>query len=143
MRRPVLEPVRIPFRAMAAVLVPAMSRLDPVGWERAEAVVEAALAERPEGVRRQLVLFIRMVDLAPLLWWGRSFTGLDPERGERLLRSLERSPVLALRRGVWGLRTLALMGFYGRPEAGAAIGYRAHPDGWSARRGTGDRGDGA
>ena len=47
---------------------------------------------------------------------------------------VERSRVLLLRRGFWGLRTLVMLGYYGRPEAARAIGYRASPLGWEARR---------
>ena len=42
--------------------------------------------------------------------------------------------MLAVRRGFWGLRTLVFMGYYARPEAAAAIGYRADVRGWEARR---------
>ena len=41
--------------------------------------------------------------------------------------------ILALRRGVWGVRTLAFMGYYARPEAAREIGYRAAAAGWAAR----------
>jgi hypothetical protein len=42
--------------------------------------------------------------------------------------------MLLLRRGIWGLRTLAFMAYYERPEAAAEIGYRATARGWEARR---------
>jgi len=59
---------------------------------------------------------------------------LDPARRARFLDSLQTSRLLLARRGIWGLRTLVLMGYYGRPRAAAAIGYRADPRGWEARR---------
>ena len=80
------------------------------------------------------MLLIRFLDLLPAPRHGRRLRSLDAARRLRLLESLERSPLLLLRRGVWGLRTLAFMGYYARPEAAAAIGYRAEARGWEARR---------
>ena len=69
-----------------------------------------------------------------MLWSGRRFSALDVARRTRFLLALQNSPVLLLRRGIWGLRTLVFMGYYGRPEAAALIGYRADARGWEARR---------
>jgi hypothetical protein len=52
-----------------------------------------------------------------------------------LLRGLERSPLLLLRRGVWGVRTLAFMACYAQAGARRRIGYAASPSGWEARGG--------
>lgn len=130
----VLAPVRGVFRALAATFVPEASALDESGWAAAEAIVEQALAERPAAVRRQIGLLVRVLQFLPVLRWGRPFTSLDAAVRLRFLEALQRSPVLLLRRGVWGLRTLAFMGYYARPEAAGPIGYRADPRGWEARR---------
>jgi hypothetical protein len=37
-----------------------------------------------------------------------------------------------IRVGFWGLRTLALLGYYARPEAAEEIGYTADRRGWEA-----------
>ena len=42
--------------------------------------------------------------------------------------------MLLFRRGVWGLRTLVMMGWYTNPSVIAALGYRASAAGWEARR---------
>ncbi len=55
-----------------------------------------------------------------------------PSRLQRQLVILIRA--IELRRGFWGLRTLALMGYYARPAAAASVGYHADPRGWEARR---------
>ncbi len=130
----VLEPVRATFRALTGTFVPEASSLDERAWAEAEAVVERFLAARPAGVRRQLVLLIRLLDLLPVFRFGRRFTALDGARRLRFLEALQGAPVLLLRRGIWGVRTLAFMGYYAQPEAGAAIGYRADARGWEARR---------
>jgi len=130
----VLPSVRPTFRALAATFVPEAAALDEAGWTEAEAIVERFLAARPQAVRRQLALLVRLLDVLPLPRYGRRFTTLDPARRRRVLETLQDAPVLLLRRGIWGLRTLAFMGYYTRPNAQRAIGYRADPRGWEARR---------
>ncbi len=130
----VLPPVRGTFRAIAETVVPEAGRLDEAGWADLEALVEKAVRERPPAVGRQLVLLIRAIRILPLIRWGRTFDRLSPEKRTQFLASLENAPLLLLRRGFWGLRTLVYLGFYARPEGGRAIGYRADPRGWEARR---------
>lgn len=121
------------LRALTLACVPAAGRLDAAGWARAEAIVDDFLAERPAAVRRQLLLFLRVLGLLAFLRWGRSLAGLEPEQTRRLLGALERSPLLLLRRGTWGVRTLCYMGYYARPEVRRGIGYAAAARGWEAR----------
>ena len=133
-RRPVLEAVRGTFRAVAETVVPEARALPPEEWRALETIVDSALAKRPAKLRGQVRLLVRLVELAPVLRYGRGFTALDPARRTAVLRLLQDAPLLLLRRGFWGLRTLVLMGYYARPAAAAAIGYRADPRGWEARR---------
>jgi hypothetical protein len=133
--RSALEGVEPVFRAVAEAVAPDARRLDDAGWGDAAAIVGSALAGRPARTLRQLRAFLRVLDLLPLLRWGRRFRELDIDRRTRVLRALQDAPLLLLRRGVWGVRTLALMGVYARPAAAAEIGYRAHPRGWLARPG--------
>lgn len=129
-----LATVRSAFRAIAATVVPEAAALDEPAWTALEAIVTDALVARSPKTLRQLLLFIRLVEWLPLLRFGHRFTQLDPARRTRVLAGLQDAPALLLRRGCWGLRTLILMGYYGRPEAWRQIGYRAEPRGWEARR---------
>ena len=129
-----LSSVRPVLRAIGATVVPEADRLDEAEWTALERIVADALAPRPARLRRQLLLFVRLVEWLPLLRYGRRFTQLDAARRTRVLEILQDAPLLPLRRGCWGLRTLLLMGYYGRPEAVRAIGYAADPRGWEARR---------
>jgi len=110
-----------------------MAGMDERGWAEAEAIVETFLASRPDAVRRQLVLLIRLLDLLPALRWGRRFRALDAVRRTRFLAALQDAPLLPARRAIWGLRTIAFMGYYARADAASAIGYRADKRGWEAR----------
>lgn len=129
-----LASVRPILRAIGTTVVPEATHLDDAGWAALEATVAAALASRPGALQRQFLLFVRAVEWLPALRYGRRFTRLDPERRTRVLVTLQDSPLGLVRRGLWGLRTLLLMGYYGRPAAAREIGYRADPRGWDARR---------
>ena len=122
------------FRAVATCVVPEAGGLDAAQWDEMEAIVARAVAARPRALQRQLALFFTLLEWLPLLRYGRRLSRLDAGRRARVLDRLQRAPVLLLRRGFWGVRTLILMGYYGRPAAAAAIGYRADARGWEARR---------
>lgn len=130
----VLAPLEPLFRALAETVVPEAARLDEKGWRDLTALVEDALADRPPGLQRQLLMLIRLLGFLPFFRYGRTFLNLDAKRRGRFLESIQESPLLLLRRGFWGFRTLVLLGYYGRPEAAAEIGYRADPGGWEVRR---------
>jgi hypothetical protein len=129
----VLPPVRGPFRAIATTIVPEAVSLDASGWAEVERLVEKALEPRPAAIKRQIGALIRAIELLPVLRWGRPFTRLAASDRTRFLSGLQNAPVLLLRRGFWGLRTLIYLGYYARAEAAAEIGYRADPRGWAAR----------
>ena len=112
------------FRALARTIVPEAGDLDEGGWAELEQIVEHAVSTRPRRVQKQLRLLVRALDLIPLVRYGRTFRNLDRKRQTRFLESVQNAPLLLLRRGFWGLRTLVFMGYYGRAEAAKAIGYR-------------------
>lgn len=114
--------------------MPSSSELDEGGWTEVERLVARSLESRPRSLRRRLALFLRFLQWAPLFRYGRPFTAIDADDRARFLDWLERSRIDALRVGFWGIRTLALLGYYGRPSAGRAIGYLADPRGRDAPR---------
>ncbi len=97
-------------------------------------MVRNALAARPPGVRRQILLFARIIDLAARGRYLRGFAALDTSRATALLQRFAASRLLLFRRGIWGLRTLVMMGWYTDPSVIAALGYRPSAAGWEARR---------
>jgi hypothetical protein len=121
------------FRAVVAAIIPESDTLDEGTWVEVEIIVERALATRPPAVCRQLALFVVLLRMAARLRHGRGLARLSVVERFTLLETLSKSRLLLLRRGVWGIRTLALMGYYARPAAAGSIGYRASSDGWSAR----------
>jgi hypothetical protein len=125
--------VRAAFRALTVACVPAASGFDDRAWERAEAIVDGALAERPPSVRSQVRLFLGVLRVLAFLRWGRGLAALEPARVRRLLEALERSPLLLFRRGTWGVRTLCFMGVYAQAQVRRDLGYAAAPGGWEER----------
>lgn len=129
-----LAPVRRTFRAAAEAILPAATTLDEPGWASVERIVQDALAQQPRKAQRQIVMFLRVLNVYPVLRHRRRFSELPRETRERVLHDLERARHVLLRRGVWGLRTLVFMGYYTQPVHSASIGYRASPRGWKALR---------
>ncbi len=128
----VLTPVRVVFRAVVVTVVPDAKRLDEPGWLALEALVEDVLEIQPPALRGLLQLFLRAIQWLPVVRYGRTFAALGDEQRSRVLRYLQDHPVERIRCGFWGLRTLAFLGYYGRPEGAYAIGYRPDPRGWEA-----------
>jgi hypothetical protein len=126
--------LQAPFRALTITMVPDAAALDEKAWRDVDASIAHALAKRPPAVRRQLALLIRILDTLPLLRWGRRFRHLGAGRRTRFLDAMQYSPLLLLRRGVWGLRTLVFLAYYTRPDVQLKLGYQATPRGWRARR---------
>lgn len=123
------------FRAVLDAVVPEASTLSTAEWREAQAIIARAIGARPPAVRRQIGLFMLALDAAALVRYGRPLHAAATKDATHLLEALSKSKLLLLRRGVWGVRTLAFMGYYARAEAAQAIGYRARAGGWSARPG--------
>jgi hypothetical protein len=134
-----LAGARPQFRAVVTTVVPEAKSLDGPSWQELEQIVERALEERSGSVQRQVRAFLRLLNVIAFVTHARTFTQLDDARRLALLDRLGKSPLLLVRRGVWGVRTLALMGYYARPSAAVEIGYRATAAGWMARPHPGSR----
>jgi len=132
--RSVLAPVRAVFRAVVRTVVPDAKHLDEPGWLALEELVEDALEIQPPALRKQLQLFLRAIEWLPVARYGRTFSALRDEQRRRFLCYLQDHAVERIRCGFWGLRTLAFLGYYGRPEGAQAIGYAPDPRGWEAER---------
>jgi len=102
-----------------------MAGLDEAARGEALALVEHQLARRPAAMRRELALFLSAIRWAPIARYGLPFDRLTPERQDAVLGWLQDAPIAKLRSGFWGLKTLAFLGYYGRPTVDDAIGY--HP----------------
>jgi hypothetical protein len=114
---------------IGASIVPEVTGLDAEGQRRFRELVGGALAQRPRSMQRQFALFLGVLHWLPALRFGRSFDRLGARQRDAVLRWLLDAPVMRLRSGFWGLRTLVFMGVYGQPQSWPAIGYRPSFDG--------------
>ncbi len=129
-----LASVRPVFRAVVVTVVPEANHLDESSWQELETLVESTLHDRPPSMVRQLRLFLRLIQWLTVFRYGNVFTSLSAARRTQVLSYLQNCPIQLIRCGFWGLRTLAFVGFYGRPAATQAIGYRPDLHGWEAIR---------
>jgi hypothetical protein len=127
-----LNPDPAIFRAVVSTIVPEATALDEPGWHDLHQVIEALLRDRPESLKRQLRIFLRFIQWLPVVRYGRPFTQLNPAARTRVLAHLQSDRIKKIRVGFWGLRTIVLAGYYGRPQAAQAIGYAANAPGWDA-----------
>ncbi len=114
--------------------MPEADELSDAEWGELVELVDESLRGRPAELRRQLRLFLRLVEWLPLFRYRRRFSSLEPGRRARFLAGLQNHRVDRIRVGFWGLRALALLGYYGRGAAAAAIGYHPNLRGWEAAR---------
>jgi hypothetical protein len=127
-----LNPDPAIFRAVVSTIVPETAALDAQGWQDLHQVIEALLSHRSESLQRQLRIFLHAIQWLPVVRYGRPFTQLHPADRARVLARLQNDRIQKIRVGFWGLRTIVLAGYYGRPQAAQAIGYAATPQGWDA-----------
>lgn len=121
------------LRALAPAFVPETANASETEWGALEQAVERALAARSGALRRQLFLFVSVLETAARLRYGHRLVTLDPARRTALLQWFADSPLLLFRRGIWGLRTLVMLGWYTQPSVVDRLGYRASSSGWDRR----------
>ncbi|MBI4566892.1 MAG: hypothetical protein HY719_00685 [Planctomycetes bacterium] len=117
------------FLAVAGRIVPGVGSLDAAGRQAFLALVREFMESKPPALRRQIDLFLSLIRWLPLARHLRPFEALSPERQDAVLLGFQESRLLLLRRGFWGLKALAFMGYYGRPVAAAAVGWRPEREG--------------
>lgn len=127
------ERERAPFRAVVCTVVPEALALDETQWPALEQTIAVGLAHKPRRIARQLRVFLFVVELLPTARYGQRFSRLTPAQRNTFCSWLEKSGVRLIRKGFWGLRTIALLGYYARPGAAEEVGYRASALGWQAR----------
>ena len=120
------------FRAFVSTIVPEAAKLGEPSWIELESLVDDTLSDRPANLHRQLRLLLRVIEWLPVLRYGRPFTSLGAPQRSQVLGYLQRHPLELIRTGFWGLRTLAFLGYYGRPDGARDIGYGANRRGWEA-----------
>lgn len=110
--------------AVAHRIVPGLGRENPELLARFREIVDGAMAARPAAIRAQFSLFLTLLRWLPALRFGAPLDRLPPRTQDRVLRWFQDGPILRLRQGLWAVKTLVCMGYYGQPEIAARIRYR-------------------
>lgn len=131
-----LKSVRHTLAAAARTIVPEIADLDDDDWHVVARDIERLFLQRTPEVRRQIVLFLTALEFLAVLRFGRPFSHLIIGSRTRFLESLQHSSMVAVRRGVWGIRTMVLVAWYTQPAVTLALGYAPQFDGWTIRRPT-------
>jgi hypothetical protein len=119
-----LQPDKEAFLLVVARrVVPEVADLDDRGLVHFTAIIDRALADRPVDVRKKFVTFLGVLRWAPALRYGAPFDRLRLDKQDAVLRWFEDAPIGLLRQGLWGLKSMVFMGYYGRSEAWDEIGY--------------------
>ena len=98
-------------------------------------IVDAALQDRDSGTRKQFGTSLGVLRWTPVARFGRPFDRLPSARRDAILRWFQDCPLGLLRKGFWSLKALVFMGYYGRPECWAEVGYNPEFDGRAGVRG--------
>lgn len=133
-KKQTLKPLVRTLRPIMETFVPSIKELDQEGLHRVLDRIDEKLLEQPQALRRQLKIFVRALNLLPIPLYGKPFKRLLPEKQTLFLEKIQYSPVKILRVGLWGLRTLVYLGYYGDPEIQGQLGYNPDISGWEATK---------
>ncbi len=117
------------IEALAHRIVPPSANLDEASRQEMYGILEHALSQQPESLRTQFGLFLRVIDILSFFRGLSPFRRLSPAQQDKVLSSLDRSRMTKLRLGFTGLKTMLVMGYYGRQAAGSEIGYAPRLEG--------------
>lgn len=112
------------FATLERRLVPLAQELNLEQRQAAQRLVAHFLAEKPKGLKRRLALFLALIDLVSLFMGGRVFARLPATRQDRVLNFFYHSRFSLLRKGFWGLNTLAKLSVYGQESIYPRLHYQ-------------------
>lgn len=114
------------FVAVQRCTVPLSRELDEEQQQESLRLINHFLQTRPD-LRVPLKLFLISIDTLSILTGLNTFQRLSSERQVGLMNWFFDSRIPLLRKGFWGLNTLARLGVYGQSSLHEKIGYRIKP----------------
>jgi hypothetical protein len=111
------------FEALQRCLVPRSRRFTDAQREASRDLINGVLADKPAAVHFKIALFLFLIDGVALIFGLRRFAGLGSARQRRVMDFFFDSKIALLRKGFWGVNTLAKLGVYGQPSVYGEIGY--------------------
>lgn len=114
----------IRFEALQNSLVPLSKSFDDTQKKKSHELVNLVLADKSKTIHLKIALFLWLIDMSSILLGGHIFRNLSDEKQQRVLSFFFDSPLGLLRKGFWGLSTLAKIGVYGQPSVYPQLDYK-------------------
>ena len=108
---------------LARRMIPQLDGADESEQRKVVQIVDDALASRAPGLQTQFKVFLKLIRFSPLVRYGKKLDSLPPEDQDKVMRGFQDSPIPKFRSGMWGLKTLIYMGYYGDPDRAGQFGY--------------------
>ncbi|MHA1569291.1 MAG: hypothetical protein ACTSXZ_07465 [Alphaproteobacteria bacterium] len=105
------------------MIVPEVGDLDAAGREKFLGAIDGLMVTRPPALQRQFRIFLNVLRWAAVLRYGRPLDRLPAAKQINVMRWFQNAPLLLLRRGFWGLKTLVFVGYYGGTGVEEKIGF--------------------
>lgn len=120
-----LQGRRVPFFvAIQGCLVPRSQEFTPEQKQESLKIINDFLQNQDGGVRFKLGLFFFLINFLSCLWGLKPFRYLGAQKQKAVMTFLFDCPIPILRKGFWGLNTLAKLGVYGQPSVYPDISYK-------------------
>ena len=112
------------FRAAAERIVPGEPGAPGAGSEQVLMAVDRELAGRDADLRKNLTMFLKVVELLPVFRYGRPFSRLGPAQQDAVLKFFGANRLVQkFRMGFWGMKTFVLLGYYNLESTWAELDY--------------------
>ena len=111
------------FELFQETLVPRSENFTPVEREASRELVNNLLSSQPPIILIKIKLFMVMIEVFALITQRNAFGQLTNENRNQVLDAFFGSPISLLRKGFWGLNTLARLGVYGQTTLHEELGY--------------------
>lgn len=112
------------FEAIQNCLVPRSVRFRPEQKTRSTELINQILSDKPALIHLKIAVFLCVIDAISVVFGLQFFRYLPATKQNQVMRFFFDSPIALLRKGFWGLSTLAKMGVYGQPSVYDEIGYK-------------------
>ncbi|MFQ5739949.1 MAG: hypothetical protein ACE5JX_13150 [Acidobacteriota bacterium] len=112
------------FEVLRGVLVPRSRAFTDAQRSRGRELVNEFVGRTPAATQRKLARFLILIDVLSILRGLRPFRLLPEAKQRALLNWLFDCPVGLLRKGFWGLNTIAKLSVYGQSSIYDDLGYR-------------------
>ena len=111
------------FIAIQQCLVPLAKEFNEEQLKQSSETINSLLQNKPVAIRFKIGLFINIINFLSLVLKFKPFSTLDESSKTEILNKFFDSPIGLMRKGFWGINTLAKIGVYTQHSVYPIIGY--------------------